>query len=128
MKRLTRRELAKYVAAELTLGNTGVVDKLAGYLIESRRTREAMLIVRDIESALARKGVVVAHVVSAHTLSDSGKVSLSELLTRVFEAKKLFLEESVKPEMLGGVKITVADMELDGTAKRVIQQLKAVKV
>ncbi len=126
--KLTRRELADYAAAELVAGNKKVVDELAAYLVQSGRTREANLVVRDIESALARKGVVVAHVATAHTLDESTRKSLRQLLQQAFSADTLHLQETVKPELLGGVKVAVADKELDSTARRILNQLKAVKV
>jgi len=128
MSHLTRRELSEYVAAQLLADNTSVIDELAAYLIESKRTKEAPLIVRDVESVLANRGVLVAHVASAHELSSSAKTSLEELLRRTFHADTLHFKETVEPELLGGVKIAAADKELDGTARRTLNQLKSVKV
>lgn len=128
MKVLTRRELAEYAAEQLAAGNTDVVGKLAAYLVQAHRTREARLVVRDIESALARRGVVVAHVGVAHPLEGSARAALEAVLTRTFDARQLHLDESVQPELLGGIKVAAADMELDSTARRRLNQLKAVKV
>ena len=128
MTKLTRRELADYVATQLQAGNGTVVEELAAYLIESRRTREAGLIVRDIESALARRGIVVAHVSSAHTLDASSRSSLEAVLKQTFGATSLQLKERVEPALLGGVKVIAADKELDASARRRLQQLKSVKV
>lgn len=128
MTRLTRRELADYIAAQLQAGNGAVIEELAAYLIESRRTREAGLIVRDIESALARRGIIVAHVSSAHTLDASSRLSLEAVLKQTFGATSLQLKERVEPALLGGVKVLAADKELDASARRRLQQLRSVKV
>lgn len=128
MKSLTRRELADYTAEQLIAGNAAVVNEVAAYLVESHRTREARLVVRDIESALAHRGIVVAHVASAHSLDETGKASLEELLRRTFDARQLHLDETVQPELLGGIKVEAANQEFDGTVRRKLNQLKAVKV
>ena len=50
--RLSRRRLAVYIADGLVSGTPSkatLIEQLAGYLIESRRTKELGLIVRDIE-------------------------------------------------------------------------------
>ena len=60
MAQLTRRQLAQYGAAELLNGNMAVVQELAAYLVETKRSKEADMLVRDIESALADQGVIVA--------------------------------------------------------------------
>lgn len=128
MSKLTRRELAEYVATQLVAGKQSVVEELAAYLVESRRTREVGLIVRDVESALARHGVVVAHVSSAHPLDAPTRTSIEVLLKQTFGAQELHFEEMVEPVLLGGVKVTAADKELDATSRRRLQQLKSVKV
>ncbi len=128
MKKLTRRELADYAAEQLATGNNQVVNEIAAYLITAHRTREVELLVRDIESALARRGVLVAHVTSARALGESVKASLEDLLTRTFDARQLHLDETVQPELLGGIKIAAADQELDTTIRRRLNQLKSVKV
>lgn len=128
MKKLTRRELADYAAEQLAAGNNRVVDEVAAYLLMAHRTREVELLVRDIESALARRGVLVAHVTSARALGESAKASLEDLLTRTFDARQLHLDETVQPELLGGIKVAAADQELDTTIRRRLNQLKSVKV
>lgn len=128
MKILTRRALADYTAEQLIAGRSDVVNELAAYLITSHRVRETRLIIRDIESALAQRGVLVAHVATAHPLDVSAKTSLGELLKRTFNASMLHFNETVEPALLGGVKVAAADKELDSTARRTLNQLKAVKV
>ena len=132
MSKLTRRALAEYVAAQLIAGKQAVVEELAAYLVQTRRTREVGLVVRDIESALARHGVVVAHVASAHALDESARRSIERLLGSTFGDNSsrldIHLEEIIEPALLGGVMVTAADKELDASVKRRLQQLRSVKV
>lgn len=132
MSKLTRRELAQYVADRLAAGKQDIIEELAAYLIESRRTREVGLIVRDVESALAHHGIVVAHVSSAHSLTNATRASLESLLQQTFGGEtsrvELHVEETIEPTLLGGVKVTAADKELDASVQRRLQQLRSVKV
>ena len=70
MTTLSRRHLAQYAAEKLAQGDRSVVEQLAAYLVASRRTKEAELLVRDIERWLETNGVVVARVTSAHELDN----------------------------------------------------------
>ena len=67
-ERISRRSLAEYIADRLVAGDTTVIEQLAAYLIETRRTKQVDLYVSDIEYALIDRGVVIADVTSAHHL------------------------------------------------------------
>ena len=126
--RLSRRKISEYYASELIAGNRHVAAQLAAYLIETKRLREAELIVRDVEAALARKGVVIADIASAHTLSDTTKKAITSFLKDATKAKSVQLKQSVEPDLLGGVHIRVPGAEMDTTLKRKIMKLRAAKV
>ena len=126
--RLSRRKIAEHVASELLAGNSAVTSQLAAYLIETRRQREVELITRDIEDALARKGVVIADIASAHELTDTSRSAITSFLKEKVDAKKVHLRETVEPSLLGGVRINVSGSEMDGTLRRKITKLKAAKV
>lgn len=128
MSSLSRRQLASYVADQLLAGRSAVIDELAAYLLEARRTKEAELIVRDVESALAERGVVVAEVGSARPLDPASRAALGDMLKQAFAVRQLHLRETVQPDLLGGAVVRTADYELDATLRRTLHQLKAVKV
>lgn len=126
--RLSRRKLAAHVADQLLAGKKDVVEELAAYLVETRRTDEYELIVRDIEYALADRGVLVADVAAAHDLSSESKDAITSYLKSVTKAKAIQLRSTVDQSLLGGVRITSSIGELDGTLKRKIMTLRASKV
>jgi F-type H+-transporting ATPase subunit delta len=125
--RISRRKIAAYYADELLAGRD-ITRQLAAYLAESRRVREADLIVRDIEMALADRGVLVADVASSRELSGDAKSAIESYLTQATKATKVQLRESVDSTLLGGIRIAAAGRELDGTLRHRINQLKASKV
>lgn len=125
--RISRRKIAAYYADELLAGRD-ITNALAAYLVDSRRTREAELIVRDIEMALAERGVLVADVASCRTLSPQAKAAVQAYLTQVTSASQVQLRESVDSTLLGGVRIAAAGRELDATLRNRLNLLKASKI
>jgi len=126
--RISRRKLADYYAGEILAGHEDVVPQLAAYLMETNRLREVELITRDIEAALARRGVVVAEVASAHALTEATKDAVVAYLKKVTSAAQVEVKELVEPDLLGGVRLKVPGAEMDATLKRKIMKLRAAKV
>lgn len=127
MIRYTRRQLALY-AADALLAGKDVVPQLAAYLVESHRTKEVELLVWDIEKVLASRGTMVAKTTSARELDEAEKAEIEKLLTTKFGAKDIVLKSSVDESLLGGVVVRTASNEFDGSLKRSINRLKALKV
>lgn len=127
MTRYTRRQLALYAANALLKGDD-VIPRLAAYLIESKRTKEADLLVWDIEKVLERRGTVVARVASAHELDEVDRAGIEKLLYMRYNAKDVVLKADVDASLLGGVVVRTASDEFDGSIKRSINRLKALKV
>jgi len=125
-ERISRRKLADYIVDRVERGDGigTVVEELAAYLIDTRRTREAMLIVRSIEDELAARGTVVAHVQSARPLSNEMK----EAIQRLLNASTVHLNEEVDPALIGGIRIEAPGKRLDATVKRKILALGQVKM
>ena len=126
--RLSRRKISAYFADEFIRGNKEIAKQLAGFLVETRRTDELELIVRDIETALDDRGVVIADVDSARELSGEAKKSVASFLKESRSAKTVHLRENVDHTLLGGARITTAGFELDATLRRKLTALKAHKV
>lgn len=124
--RLSRRKLAAYVADELQAGASvsKVLREVAAYLIDTRRTRELELLVRDIEDALATRGTVVADITSAHALSAELKSEINALVG----AKKLQIRETIDESVLGGLRIDVPGKRFDGTIRHKLTALRAKKI
>lgn len=121
--RISRRKLAAYAAEQLVSGKKAgaVIKEVAAFLIDTKRTREAELLVRDIEAALAERGVVIADITSAFPLSDAVRADVKKLIG----SGELVLREIVDPSVLGGIRLATPGKRLDATLKRKIQALKA---
>ena len=126
--RLSRRKIAAYYADELQAGNKEVTKKLAAFLVENRRVRELDLIVRDIEEALAERGVLLADIASSRKLSAEAAKAVEAYLKKTTDVKTVKLRETVDPTLLGGVRVALPGRELDATLRHRISQLKASKI
>jgi F-type H+-transporting ATPase subunit delta len=120
--RVSRRKIADYTAEQLVSGKkaSDVIKEVAAFLIDTKRTREAELLVRDIETALASRGIVVADITSAFPLTEALKADVKKLVG----SKELLLRETVDPGVLGGIRLQIPGKRLDATLKRKIQALK----
>lgn len=125
--RLSRRKIAAYFADELIAGRN-VSQPLAAYLVETKRTREAELVVRDIESALADRGVLLADVATSRELTADTQRAVTEYLKQTIGASDVTVRSHVDPYLLGGVRIETPGRRLDATLRHRLDQLTASKV
>lgn len=118
--RLSRRKIAEYIAAQVTEGGSikELATSLAAFLIDTRRTTEIELIIRDIQFQLAERGVVLASVVSVEKLSDVTKKAIIDMVKERTTAKTVELNQFVDPSVLGGVRIDIPGRQLDATIFR----------
>lgn len=126
MVRLSRRSIAEYIANGLVEGTSKktLFTQLAAFLIDTQRTKELDLIVKDIEYYLAEKGVVRTTIVSAHELTAETEKALEAFVKKETKATHVSLSSMVEPSVLGGVKISVPGREVDQTIARQLTVLK----
>ena len=122
--RLSRRALATFVAKEVLAGNDQIIDWLAALLIEERREREADLLVRDIESILADSGQMIVRVDTARPLDVATKKEIESM----FDQHEVHIKETVRPELIGGVKITTPTQSLDRTIAKKLEMLRTAEI
>ena len=105
-------------------GNDQIIDWLAALLIEERREREADLLVRDIESILADSGQMIVQVDTARPLDVATKKEIESM----FDQHKVHIKETVRPEIIGGVKITTPTQSLDRTIAKKLEMLRTAEI
>lgn len=99
--------------------------EVAAYLLETGRTGELSSLARDIMQRRAEQGVVEVTAVSAHPLTSDLKKEIKEKI-RVFypQAKKISINESVDPDVLGGVRLELANERLDLSVRSKLNRFK----
>lgn len=128
MQTISRRKIAAHIANQIATGGDAqkVLSQAASYLIEHKIQNQAELLVRDIESALAREhGIVLAEVISARELSAGIIKKIEQFVLTSEDAKQVEVSASVDPSLLGGVVIRTPRAELDTTVRKQLNALKA---
>lgn len=125
--RLSRRKIAAHIADEILKGHD-VTGRLAAYLVESKRVREAELVVRDVEAALAERGVLLADVAGSRELSAETKQAVANYLKKETGAADVTIRQETDPHLLGGVRIDIPGRRLDSTIRHRLNQLTASKI
>lgn len=124
-KRLSRRVLAAHLATAVEAGDAKKATKqLAAHLIETRRIKEADLIVRDAEQQLADRGIVVGTVVAAFDLSSAMQSALQTMVKKETGARQVTLVYRSDPAVLGGFAVHLPGKQLDRTIQTHLTTLK----
>ncbi len=124
-KRLSRRVLAAHLAAAVEAGDVKkAARQLAAHLIETRRIKEADLIVRDAEQQLADNGIVVGTVVAAFDLSSAMQSALQTMVKKETGARQVTLVYRSDPSVLGGFAVDIPGKQLDRTIQTHLTTLK----
>ena len=114
-------------AALAVLGQEGFgkpVRDFVGVVAANRRLRELRDIVRAFAALVAqRRGIVTAHVATAHPLTD---VQRQQLRARLIEAGygNVNIHESVEPDLLGGLVVRIGARLYDTSLKSRLQRLQ----
>ncbi len=114
-------------AAAAVLAGQGfgkLVQDFVGVIANNRRLGALRLIVSGFAALVAAKrGVVVAHVASAHALTD---VQREQLRARLIEAGygSVNIQDSVEPGLLGGLVVRIGARLYDTSLKSRLQRLQ----
>lgn len=123
--RISRRKLAEHAADKITNGDAKkALSELAAFLVDTHRTDELELLIRDIEQELADRGLVVADIMTARPLGDSLKNDIKNLVG----GKALQVRETIDESVLGGVRVDIPGKRFDGTIRHKLTALKAKQV
>jgi F0F1-type ATP synthase delta subunit len=124
---LSRRQLASYGADQILAGisTVKVAKQLAAVLSESRRTKEAELLSRDIAYELETRGKVAsANIVTATQISDEIRVQITKFIKEAAKVDEVGLQENIDKSVLGGVKIETAVHAWDKTLAAKLRNIR----
>jgi F0F1-type ATP synthase delta subunit len=127
MASLSRREVAQYAAAQLAQGadRKKIVRLLASYIIERNQQRNIEQLLRDIEQYLAKDfNQETLRVTSAYPLSADVKSQLKKTLS---STQHTDIDESINPNLLGGIIVETADKRFDGSIATNIAKLRTIE-
>lgn len=103
------------------------IKAIAAYLLEENRSGELSSIMRDVQKEWAENGTVEVIISSAHDFPSASQIDAEQLAREIFpDATRIILTPKHSPELLGGIKLTMPDYQLDGTVLGKLQKFKSL--
>lgn len=123
----SRRQLAEYAAKQL-LGGTPpkkIARQLAAVLVESRRTKDAELLGKDIAWELERRGKLAdADVTTATSLTNELKKELTNFIKSKTGAEDVVLRENIDKDVIGGMRLETSIHSWDKTLRKSLTDIQ----
>ncbi len=99
--------------------------EIAAYLLLERRTGELESILRDIMQYRTDHGVLEAEIITAHDVEQHVLTDAKKLLHDAFpKAKTIHVGERIDESVIGGLRIDMANQQLDLTVKNKLATFK----
>ena len=126
MSKLPRHELAAILAEKaLSMSAANLAEEVAAYLLAENRTGELDSLLRDIMQYRADHGVVEVMAVSAHALTDGTRREVEAQIRELYPAaKQIIISEQLDQSVIGGVKIELANQQLDLSIRSKLNRFK----
>lgn len=126
-----RSKISKYIAD--TSLKTGVSKRLgkevAAYLLTENRTSELESILRDVRQDWADNGIVEVIAVSAFDISPKVHNDIKAEIKKLYpEAKSIIVTEQHDPSVIAGVRLELANQQLDLTVQNKLNKFKQLAV
>ncbi len=123
-----RRTRIAQVIADRTL-KKGVSKRfsreIAAYLLAEHRTEQLDSIVRDVQADWADAGVVEVIARSAHPLTSAVRADVTKQAKHLYPAaKRIIVTEAIDPAVIGGVRLSFADRQLDLSVQAKLNKFK----
>lgn len=100
-------------------------QEIAAYLLSERRTGQLESILRDVQGDWAEAGTVEVLASSAHPLTAGVKADIKRQVKTVYpQAKQIIVTEQHDPEVIGGVRLSLADQQLDLSVQAKLNKFK----
>jgi F-type H+-transporting ATPase subunit delta len=124
----TSRSKIASTIADTTLKNGSSKEyakEIAAYLLSEGRVGEVDSLLRDVQSLWAEQGYVEVLARTAHALSDAEKAEIKEQVGALYPAaKQVVVTEVSDPEVIGGVRLSLANQQLDLSVEAKLNKFK----
>jgi F0F1-type ATP synthase delta subunit len=123
----SRTRIAKTIAARTLAGDVpkDYARELAAYLLAEGRVDELDSLMRDVQADWAKQGYVEVIARSAHALSSETKADITKRVQEIYPtANKIVVTEVADPEVVGGVRLSLAGQQLDLSVEAKLNKFK----
>lgn len=109
-----RQDLAKVIANHKGANSKALAKEIAAYLLDTKQTGSLESLLRDVMAFREADGHVEATAATAHDISDDLLKEVQQLIKHHLpEAKKVTVRPEHDEAVIGGVKIRLANEQLD---------------
>lgn len=127
MTNFSRQQLAQVIATR-TMENPSddnLPIQVAAYLSEVKQISSLESLVRDVMEYRAQNGIIEATVSSAYAIDERLVKDIEILLKDAFpDAKEIILDQEIDSNLVGGVKVSLANQQLDMTVREKLDTFK----
>ena len=122
----SRQPLAKIMAQRTATVNSKQLAKdIAGYLLAEKRTADLDSLMRDIQQIRADQGIVEVNAITSHELSSSSITEIKSTIKKNYpNAKTIIVNPVIDPDIVGGVRLTLANEQLDLSVRSKLNKFK----
>ncbi len=104
-------------------------QEIAAYLLSERRVNELDSVLRDVQADWAEAGHVEVVAASAHDLTPAIKVDIEKQIKQLYpQAKKIIVTAIHDPEVIGGVRLSLANQQLDLSIEAKLNKFKQLTI
>lgn len=99
--------------------------QVAAYLLAEGRVSELDSVLRDVQAGWAEAGHVEVLATSAHELTPAVRSDIQAQVKRLYPAaKQIIVTEVHDPEIIGGVRLSLANQQLDLSVEAKLNKFK----
>ena len=103
--------------------------EVAAYLLAERRTGQLESIMRDVQGDWAEAGRVEVIASSAHPLTPGVRNDIRQRVKKLYPAAKtVIVTEQHDPAVVGGVRLSLSDRQLDLTVQAKLNRFKQLTI
>lgn len=125
--KLPRTQISSTIADHILKDGSSkkYVNEVAAYLLLERRVNDLDSILRDIQASWAEDGYVEVIATTAFPLDASTRIEIEKRIKKYYpSAKKIIITELHDPEAIGGVRLSLANQQLDFTIETKLNKFK----
>ncbi len=129
MNKISRRNLARYGAAQLLTGTSAgrLAKQLVSVLNDDKRIAEVEQLLADIDYELESCGkLATAEVTTAHDLSTKLRSEINHLIKQSTKVEAVELDETIDKKVIGGIRLQTATRVWDKTVARQLNQIREI--
>jgi len=98
---------------------------IAAYLLDEHRTADLEPLLRDIMQYRLDHGLLEATITSAHELTTATHTEIRKILSASHpNVKKQQLDSEINPDVIGGIRVTLPNEQLDETIRTKLDRFK----